>query len=270
MYTAMPGPPQETCCHAMPAAGVPVGSKRSAKSPECKFPKRQHFSGKLQPNHGRQSWGCSTKKTNVKSVAASPIQQLQQIFSRGSPYKSASQEMQSMIQEGSDDAERFGQLVDILLDSELPFKEASLGNGEWQVVYTRGALLWQQLTSPGQVKSTGRLSYKSKRKAGQDFSPTDRLVLNKGELLGSQVTVTAQGTYEPQDSNTNLPKVVKANISGGQITAWGRKIPLPISGTGFFSVMYVDDNIRVFSDRKKGTVSVQMQADKLRQLTSEQ
>lgn len=33
-----------------------------------------------------------------------------------------------------------------------------------QVVYTRGALLWQQLTSPGQVKSTGRLSYKSKRK----------------------------------------------------------------------------------------------------------
>jgi len=41
--------------------------------------------------------------------------------------------MQSMIQEGSDDAERFGQLVDILIDSELPFKEASLGDGEWQV-----------------------------------------------------------------------------------------------------------------------------------------
>ncbi len=73
-----------------------------------------------------------------------------------------------------------------------------------------------------------------------------------------------------QDSNTNLPKLVKANISGGQIIAWGRKIPLPISGTGFFSVMYVDDNIRVFSDQKKGTVSVQMQADKLRQLTSGQ
>ncbi len=34
--------------------------------------------------------------------------------------------------------------------------------------------------------------------AGQDFSPSDRSVLNKGELLGSQVTVTAQGTYEPQ------------------------------------------------------------------------
>ncbi len=44
--------------------------------------------------------------------------------------------MQSMIQEGSDDAERFGQLVDVLIDSELPFKEASLGNGEWQVRFS--------------------------------------------------------------------------------------------------------------------------------------
>lgn len=204
----------------------------------------------------------------MKPVAATPIQQLQQIFSRGSPYKSASKEMQAMIQEGSDDAERFGELVDVLLDSELPFKEASLGGGEWQVVYTRGALLWQQLTSPGQIKSDGRLSYRSKRKAGQDFDPSERSVLNKGELLGSQVVVTAQGSYEPQDSHTNLPKLVKANITGGQIQAWGRTIPLPISGTGFFSIMYVDDAVRVFSDQKKGTVSVQLQADKLRQLTS--
>ena len=38
-----------------------------------------------------------------------------------------------MIEDGSDDAERFGELVDVLLDSELPFKEDALGNGEWQV-----------------------------------------------------------------------------------------------------------------------------------------
>ena len=50
-----------------------------------------------------------------------------------SPVKSASKEMQTMIQEGSNDAERFGELVDILLDSELPYKEASLAGGEWQV-----------------------------------------------------------------------------------------------------------------------------------------
>ena len=73
-----------------------------------------------------------------------------------------------------------------------------------------------------------------------------------------------------QGDNTSLPKLVKANISGGQIEAWGRKVPLPISGTGFFSVMYVDDTMRVFSDQKKGTVSVQVKADKLRQMTSGQ
>ena len=33
-----------------------------------------------------------------------------------------------------------------------------------QVVYTRGALLWQQLTSGGSLNQSGRLSYKSKRK----------------------------------------------------------------------------------------------------------
>ena len=36
--------------------------------------------------------------------------------------------------------------------------------------------------------------------AGQDFSPSGRLVKNRGELLGSQVVVTAKGTYEPQVS----------------------------------------------------------------------
>ena len=70
----------------------------------------------------------------------------------------------------------------------------------------------------------------------------------------------------PQDSDTNLPKLVKANVSGGEIVAWGKRLPLPISGTGFFSIMYVDDTVRVFCDQKKGTVSVQIQADRLRQM----
>lgn len=50
-----------------------------------------------------------------------------------SPYKTASKELQDLIQAGSEDTERFSKLVDILLDSELPFKESALGNGEWQV-----------------------------------------------------------------------------------------------------------------------------------------
>ena len=48
-----------------------------------------------------------------------------------------------MIKEGSDDAERFGELVDVLLESELPFKESSLGGGEWQVnQYTLRTVLY--------------------------------------------------------------------------------------------------------------------------------
>ena len=50
-----------------------------------------------------------------------------------SPAKTASKEIQALIQEGSEDVERFRELVDVLLDSELPFKESSLGGGEWQV-----------------------------------------------------------------------------------------------------------------------------------------
>ena len=73
-----------------------------------------------------------------------------------------------------------------------------------------------------------------------------------------------------QDTHTNLPKLIKANISGGQLAAWGQTIPLPISGSGFFSIMYIDDAVRVFSDQKKGTVSVQIQADRLQQLTLQQ
>lgn len=65
-----------------------------------------------------------------------------------------------------------------------------------------------------------------------------------------------------------MPKLVKANISGGEIIAWGKRIPVPISGTGFFSIMYVDDTLRVFSDQKKGTVSVQIQSDKLQQMVA--
>ena len=62
--------------------------------------------------------------------------------------------------------------------------------------------------------------------------------------------------------------MVKANISGGEVTALGRTLPLPFKGSGLFSIMYVDDAVRVFSDRDRGTVSVQVQADKLQQLLS--
>jgi hypothetical protein len=63
-----------------------------------------------------------------------------------------------------------------------------------QVVYSRGPLLWQAYTSPGTVLTAKR------NKASQDFGPVRRTVLNKGELLGSKLFVTAEGTYQPKVS----------------------------------------------------------------------
>ena len=112
--------------------------------------------------------------------------------------------MQRLIASGSEDVAAFSQAVDVLLESKLAFQEQSLGGGEWQVttvqgqhllraglppdstshqtdlaviacwlrlqvVYTRGRLLWQQITSPGRAPAVGRLSYKSKRKASRPW-----------------------------------------------------------------------------------------------------
>eukprot|EP00891_Asterochloris_glomerata_P002282 jgi/Astpho2/2282/Aster-x0524 len=180
--------------------------------------------------------------------------------------------MQRLMASGSEDVAAFSQAVDVLLESRLAFQEQSLGGGEWQVVYTRGRLLWQQITSPGRAPAVGRLSYKSKRKAsrprmaGQTFDPASRSALNRGDLIPGLLSVQASGTYEPQGSAARLPLNVQANIKGGELLIGSFRVPLPISGTGQFSVMYVDPDIRVFSDPQRGTVSVQMKASRLEQL----
>lgn len=69
-----------------------------------------------------------------------------------------------------------------------------------------------------------------------------------------------------QGSAARLPLNVQANIKGGELLIGSFRVPLPISGTGQFSVMYVDPDIRVFSDPQRGTVSVQMKASRLEQL----
>jgi len=60
-----------------------------------------------------------------------------------------------------------------------------------QVVYSRGPLPWQQWTAPGWLVGASN-------KASQEFIPQGRRVINRGQVLGSAVLVTAEGTYEPQ------------------------------------------------------------------------
>lgn len=54
-------------------------------------------------------------------------------------------------------------------------------------------------------------------------------------------------------------------ITGGEINAWGNRIPLPIKGNGKFYIDYVDDTIRVFRSTNGG-LTVQVREDKLEKL----
>lgn len=65
-----------------------------------------------------------------------------------------------------------------------------------------------------------------------------------------------------------MPVLVRAEIEGGKLRAFGRTLPLPIRGSGYVSVAYLDDCVRVLQDRRGG-VAVQMREDRLRQLLRE-
>jgi hypothetical protein len=65
-----------------------------------------------------------------------------------------------------------------------------------------------------------------------------------------------------------MPVLIRAEIEGGELRAFGRTLPLPIRGSGYVSVAYLDDCVRVLQDRRGG-VAVQMREDRLRQLLRE-
>lgn len=167
------------------------------------------------------------------------------------------------------------QACDELMAAKVPFREGDLGGGPWQVVYTRGALLWQGLnTSPG-----GRVVNSTSNQASQDFDPRTRRVVNRGELLGPAVVATAGGSYEPVDrssssgsggkgtstkggsgskSSNRCPILVRASIEGGSLQAWGQEVALPIRGSGLVEIAYLDaSGLRIFR-ATNGSISVQM------------
>lgn len=66
-----------------------------------------------------------------------------------------------------------------------------------------------------------------------------------------------------QDDSVSLPKPIQANIRSGLIHLWGLDIPLPIRGTGYFEVVYLDDRLRVF--RSGGALAVQVKQQYLQE-----
>lgn len=177
------------------------------------------------------------------------------------------------------DTAAISEACDELMAACVPFREADLGGGPWQVVYTRGPLLWQLWQGGTSGAARGRVARPDGNQASQDFDPSTRSVVNRGELLGTAVAVTASGSYEPVQGEASsgggggpaggggwsrraasgrCPALVRASIEGGALEAWGARLPLPIRGSGLVEVAYLDpQGLRIFR-AINGSVSVQM------------
>ncbi len=68
-----------------------------------------------------------------------------------------------------------------------------------------------------------------------------------------------------QDQTKKMPVLVRADIQSGQLEAFGRSFALPIRGSGYVSVAYLDDCLRVLRD-SRGGVAVQLREDVLARL----
>lgn len=149
-------------------------------------------------------------------------------------------------------------LVDTLLSGGRPFEERRIGGGPWQVVWSRGPLLWQGWSAPGKLANF-------RNEASQDFDPVGRTVVNKAEVFGETFFVTADGTYEPQGDTSSTPVEVQTFVTGAKLHAFGKELALPIRGKGTFTILYCDDSLRLLRGSNSSLV-VQIRADVLQKL----
>eukprot|EP00884_Botryococcus_braunii_P021585 jgi/Botrbrau1/810/Bobra.0352s0007.1 len=134
----------------------------------------------------------------------------------------AREELWEALKKGGVPRQKVDDLVDVLISNPVAFDAKMLGGGPWEVCYTRGALLWQQLTQAGQT-ARGR----PKQLAYQDFDPSEGTVLNFGQLLGPQLYVTAEGTFVLLlDNNPGRRRRILRHPSvSGPCTSLGEKFP---------------------------------------------
>lgn len=64
-----------------------------------------------------------------------------------------------------------------------------------------------------------------------------------------------------QDDSTVTPLNIRVKISSGRLFLGSLELPLPIFGTGYFEVVYVDEALRVL--RSASRIAVQIRADRL-------
>ncbi|KAF5830712.1 hypothetical protein DUNSADRAFT_14118 [Dunaliella salina] len=143
-------------------------------------------------------------------------------------------------------------LIDELAESKSRFSPSSLGRGPWVVVYTHGpAQLWKASQSVATSLS------RSRNQASQEFDPKTKAAINRAEFGSPDIFVTASGTFEVQGEASSLPVTVQANINEGRLHFFGRELPLPIKGKGLFTILYIDDKVRIFRSGNSYAVQVQ-------------
>jgi hypothetical protein len=75
--------------------------------------------------------------------------------------------------------------------------------------------------------------------------------------------------FPVQGQAKRMPVLVRADIQRGELRAFGRRLALPIRGSGRVSIAYLDECLRVLQDAHGG-VAVQLRQDVLMALLTEE
>lgn len=101
--------------------------------------------------------------------------------------------------------------------------------------------------TPGWEANAQLLRPLFRNKAGQAFDSGAGRVMNYGEVVGSGVYFTAEGSFEAVDRAEDCPKDFAVQVERGGLVILG--LPLlssAISGPGLVRVLYLDRDIRIF------------------------
>mmetsp|Transcript_27374 Transcript_27374/g.33254 ORF Transcript_27374/g.33254 Transcript_27374/m.33254 type:complete len:238 (-) Transcript_27374:11-724(-) len=149
--------------------------------------------------------------------------------------------------------ERVTSIIDELAEQELAVDSAAF-NGPWEVVWSEGTMAWRALVAQGVQAIAGE------SRAGQSFDLEAGTATNFAELFNGRVLITAEGTFTPatpdQEIERRYPAAFDVRIRSGKINIFGKALQLPISGPGYFEVLYGDASVRIF--KSSGGVAVQV------------
>ena len=136
-------------------------------------------------------------------------------------------------------------LIAELAAARVPFRADCLGDTAdpsaiWRAVYSSGR-------TPRWERNAKLLSGFVQNRAGQAYDAKSQRVCNYGEVLGSSVYFTAEGSYSAVDGARRCPKDFNVRIEQGGFVLLGKPfVSGAISGPGYLRVLYLDEDVRVF------------------------